>query len=68
MLNIIGGIVTLALGIFLWVAFLAASAFSVGFGGKDISALWFLIPAAVTFGGPALFWIALPRRKRARAR
>ena len=62
----VSGLVTLAIGVFLWVAFAAASAFSTGFGGDDISVAWFLIPAAVTFGGPTLFWVALPIRRRRR--
>ena len=64
----LGGLVTLLLGVLLWVSFAAASAFSSGFGGREISWAWFLIPAAVTFGGPALFWVVLPLRHRRRIR
>jgi uncharacterized membrane protein len=64
--HVIGGVVTLSVGIFLWLAFAGASAFRSGFGGDEISAAWFLIPAAVTFGGPILFWDVLPARRRKR--
>lgn len=59
----IGGVVLLVLGLFLWLVFLGAQGFSVGFGG-GFSAVWFLIPASVTFGGPALMWWWLPKRRR----
>jgi hypothetical protein len=62
--HILGGVVLLLLGGFLWLLFLGAQGLSVGFGGGGFSPVWFLIPAAVTFGGPTLMWWVLPRRRR----
>ena len=59
---------TLAVGVFLWLAFAGASSFASAFGGEEINAWWFAIPASVTFGGPALFWGYLPYRRRRRSR
>ena len=64
----LSGLVTLVLGFLLWVSFAAASAFSSGFGGREISWTWFLIPTVITLGGPALFWVVLPIRHRRRVR
>ena len=66
---IIGGVVSLLLiGGFLFLMFLAAAAFSVGFGGDSISGPWFLISAGFTFGGPYLMWFYLPKRRRTKRR
>jgi hypothetical protein len=65
---IIGGVVSLLIGGFLFLIFLAVTAFSVGFGGDSISGPWFLIPAGFTFGGPYLVWFYLPKRRRAKRR
>ena len=65
-LSIIGGLVTLAVGILLWVAFASASAFRSAFGGDEIGVWWYAIPAGITFGGPAWFWGLLPARLRRR--
>jgi hypothetical protein len=62
----IGGAFLLLLGVLLWIVFLAATVFSVGFGGTPIAAPWYLIPAVVTFGGPILLWYVLPKRRRAK--
>ena len=64
----LGGAVSLTLGVFLWLLFLGARGFSVGFGGTAFSQWWYLIPASVTFGGPTLLWWVLPRRRRAKER
>ena len=62
--HLIGGALSLVLGVLLWLTMAGAIAFREGFGGQDVSRLWYFVPALITFGGPTLFWGVLPRRNR----